>query len=78
MARDLCFPEVRHLSPRYSASLQYSTSLCTSCSAHTPFMLVEMDIIEQKPGSFSENPLRFGRQFTQIVQTYGFTWQDMH
>ena len=37
-----------------------------------------MSQIEEKLGSFSENPTRYQKEFLRLSQAYNLTWSDVH
>ena len=45
---------------------------------HVPFSLSEMSQIEEKLGSFSENPTRYRKKFLRLSQAYNLTWSDIY
>ena len=45
---------------------------------HVPFSLSDMSQIEEKLGSFSENPTRYRKEFLRLPQAYNITWSDIY
>ena len=45
---------------------------------HVPFSLSDMSQIEEKLGSFSENPTRYRKEFLRLSQAYKLTWSDLY
>ena len=45
---------------------------------HMPFSLSDMSQIEEKLGSFSENPTRYRKEFLRLSQAYNLTWSDIY
>ena len=45
---------------------------------HVPFSLSDMSHIEEKLGSFSENPTRYRKDFLRLSQAYNLTWSDIY
>lgn len=45
---------------------------------HVPFSLSDMSQIEEKLGSFSENPTRYRKEFLRLSQAYNITWEDVY
>ena len=45
---------------------------------HVLFSLSDMSQIEEKLGSFSENPTRYQKEFLRLSQAYNLTWSDVH
>ena len=45
---------------------------------HVPFSLSDMSQIEEKLGSFSENPTRYRKEFLRLSQAYNLTWSDVY
>ena len=37
-----------------------------------------MSQIEEKLGSFSENPTRYRKEFLRLTETYHLTWNDLY
>ena len=38
----------------------------------------DMNQIEEKVGSFSENPTRYRKKFLRLTQAYHLTWNDLY
>ena len=45
---------------------------------HVPFSISYMSQIEEKLGSFSENPARYRKEFLCLTQAYHLTWNDLY
>ena len=45
---------------------------------HVPFSISDMSQIEEKLGSFSENPARYRKEFLRLTQAYHLTWNDLY
>ena len=45
---------------------------------HVPFSLSDMSQIEEKLGSFSENPTRYRKELLRLSQAYNLTWSDVY
>ena len=45
---------------------------------HVPFWLSDMNQIEEKLGSFSENLTRYRKEFLRLSQAYNLTWSDVY
>ena len=45
---------------------------------HVPFSISDMSQIEEKLGSFSENPTRYRKEFLHLTQAYHLTWNDLY
>ena len=45
---------------------------------HVPFSISGMSQIEEKLGSFSENPTRYRKEFLHLTQAYHLTWNDLY
>ena len=43
-----------------------------------PLSLSDMSQIEEKLGSFSENPTRYRKEFLRLSQAYNLTWSDIY
>ena len=50
----------------------------THAPTHVPFSLSDMSQIEEKLGSFSENPTRYRKKFLRLSQAYNLTWSDVY
>ena len=44
---------------------------------HVPFSISDMSQIEEKFGSFLENPTRYRKEFLRLTQAYHLTWNDI-
>ena len=42
-----------------------------------PFSISDMSQIEEKLGSFSENPTRYRKEFLRLTQACRLTWNDL-
>ena len=45
---------------------------------HVPFSISDMSQIEEKLGSFPENPTRYRKEFLRPTQAYHLTWNDLY
>ena len=45
---------------------------------HVPFSMFDKSQIEEKLGSFSENPTRYRKGFLHLTQAYHLTWNDLY
>ena len=43
-----------------------------------PFLISDMSQIEEKLGSFSENPTRYRKEFLRLTQAYHLTRNDLY
>ena len=44
---------------------------------HVPFSISDISQVEEKLGSFSENPTRYRKEFPGLRQAYHLTWKDL-
>ena len=45
---------------------------------HVPFSLSDMSQVEEKLGSFSDNPSKYKKEFLRLTQAYHLTWSDIY
>ena len=45
---------------------------------HVLFSLSDVSQIEEKVGSFSENPSKYKKEFLWLTQAYHLTWSDIY
>ena len=45
---------------------------------HVPFSISDISQVEEKLGSFSENPTRYRKEFPGLRQAYHLTWNDLY
>jgi hypothetical protein len=45
---------------------------------HVPFSTIDISQIEQRLGSFSDNPTRYHKEFLHLTQACALTWGDIY